>query len=97
MLDALRKNSSQAALIRQIKSWVEKHPSTQGCTILVTELKCTEPGCPPVETVIALLPETNSGMRKRQIKIHKPISEVSEGEVAHALSDPTEHHHDHKE
>lgn len=45
--------------------------------ILVTELACSEPGCPPTETVIALM---HPGA-PQQLKIHKPLSEVAEDDV----------------
>ncbi|MEM7094264.1 MAG: hypothetical protein AAF567_14775 [Actinomycetota bacterium] len=50
--------------------------------MLVTELECSEPGCPPIETVIALLREGE----QVQHKIHKPIAEVSEADVLDALA-----------
>jgi hypothetical protein len=68
-----------------------------GCSILVTELKCTEPGCPPVETVIALLPDPKSGTKKRQVKIHKPLTEITEEEVVRAISGHADHEHKHNE
>ncbi len=46
--------------------------------VMVTELRCTEPGCPPLETVIALL---TAGDSTRQHKIHKPMADVSEEDV----------------
>jgi hypothetical protein len=51
--------------------------------VLVTELACSEPGCPPVETVIALL---GPGEPQRW-KIHKPVAELTEDDVR-ALLDP---------
>ncbi len=56
-------------------------------TVMVTELQCSEPGCPPIETVIAVL---RVGERE-QIKIHKPLAEVTRDDVvaAHAVK------HDH--
>jgi hypothetical protein len=50
-------------------------------TILVSELACTEPGCPPVETVIALL---GPGERE-QWKLHKPVAAITETDVRSAL------------
>lgn len=51
-------------------------------TILVTELACSEPGCPPTETVIALMypgaPE--------QVKIHKPLRLVTAADVEQSLA-----------
>ncbi len=49
----------------------------EGASLMVTELRCTEPGCPPVETVIAILGEDCN----QQYKIHKRASEVSEEDV----------------
>lgn len=40
--------------------------------VLVQQLACTEPGCPPVETVVALL-----GPPRRTWKFAKPTNEVS--------------------
>jgi hypothetical protein len=45
-----------------------------GTPMTVAELRCTEPGCPPIETVIAILDSPGS---PRQYKVHKPISEVT--------------------
>jgi len=57
-------------------------------TILVTELTCTEPGCPPTETVIALM---HPGA-PRQYKIHKPLADVTASDISAALADG-EHQH----
>ncbi len=46
-------------------------------SLMVTELQCSEPGCPPIETVIAILDEGGN----RQFKVHKSASEVSEADV----------------
>jgi uncharacterized protein YlaN (UPF0358 family) len=50
--------------------------------VMVTELQCTEPNCPPIETVIAVL---RVGVQ-RQIKIHKPLVEVTEADVKAAIA-----------
>lgn len=47
-------------------------------TVMVAELRCSEPGCPPVETSISALGE--SGTRQR--KVHKPVVEVTREDVA---------------
>ena len=44
---------------------------------MVTELACSEPGCPPVETVIALL----APGRQDQVKIHKGLADVTSADV----------------
>lgn len=42
-------------------------------TVMVTELACNEPGCPPRETVIAVLAE---GKPTRQWKFHQAAADV---------------------
>lgn len=51
-------------------------------TVMVTELACTEPGCPPVETVIALMHPGAPDQRK----IHKALAAVTADDVAAALA-----------
>lgn len=46
---------------------------------MATELRCTEPGCPPLETVVALMGEAGTG--QRQFKIHKALGAVSYEDV----------------
>ncbi|MEM9039510.1 MAG: hypothetical protein AAGD33_06415 [Actinomycetota bacterium] len=53
-------------------------------TVLVTELACSEPGCPPIETVIAVLADTGNV----QYKIHKPVAEVDVDDVRAAVDTP---------
>jgi hypothetical protein len=56
--------------------------------ILVTELQCSEPGCPPVETVVALLGDGST----TQYKIHKPTAEIDRSDLESALSGPPHTH-----
>ena len=51
---------------------------------LAGEIVCGQPGCPPLETVIALLPE---GRRPVKFKLYKALAEVTEADVA-ALGRP---------
>ena len=68
---------------REIKSWVSEGLGlTDDVSILVTELQCHEPGCPPVETVIAVL---RPGVQAAQVKIHQPMAELTHAQVAKAL------------
>jgi hypothetical protein len=71
---------AQAAAVRQIKAWArELLDPGESATILVSELRCSEPGCPPVETVIALLREGKGG---ENYKIHRPALEIQRDDVA---------------
>jgi len=68
-------NSEQSA---RIKAWaLAAFGLDEGATVMVSELRCTEPGCPPLETVIALLGAGGT----RQFKLHKALADVTEADV----------------
>ena len=46
--------------------------------LMVSELQCSEPGCPPLETVIAIL---DGPGRRRQVKLHKSTAEITASDV----------------
>ena len=52
-------------------------------TVMVTELACDDPGCPDLETVIAVLAERQE---PQMVRILLPASEVSEAHVYTALA-----------
>ena len=58
--------------------------------VVVNELQCTEPGCPPIETVVALL---RAWSEPRQVKVHKPAVEVTEDDLRAAIQGGHEHEH----
>jgi hypothetical protein len=77
-LFAPRRSIGASANTANVKRWVrELFVLSDDATVMVTELRCSEPGCPPLETVIAILSENGN----RQYKLHKPIEEVVEDDV----------------
>ncbi|GAA4842214.1 hypothetical protein [Saccharopolyspora rosea] len=54
----------------------------QQAAVTVQELACAEPGCPPIETKIAVL-----GATPRRWTIHAPLSEVDDETVRQTLTD----------
>jgi len=71
--------SSDPAAVGRVKGFVtELWGLGEDETVMVAELRCSEPGCPPVETSISALGE--SGTRQR--KVHKPVAEVTREDVA---------------
>jgi hypothetical protein len=56
---------------------------------MVTELECREPGCPPIETVIALLEGPG---KTTQFKIHKMAGDVTRSDVAQLAKGGHDHH-----
>jgi hypothetical protein len=66
----------------RVKALVVGLIGAANATVLVTELECSEPGCPPVETVIALLSDDGNA----QCKVHKPVTDVTFEDVRSALN-----------
>jgi hypothetical protein len=54
--------------------------------VMVRELACTEPGCPPLETVIAVLPMDGEA---RRWTLHRPAERLTEDDLRAALLDAT--------
>jgi len=74
----------KAPHVARITSWVrELLVLDPDVAVLVTELHCTEPGCPPIETVIAVLAEG----APRQYKLHRAMADVTCDDIV-ALAPP---------
>jgi nitrate reductase delta subunit len=72
------RKANQAA-VRRLKHLTSEHfRLSEDAIVMVTELACTIPGCPPVETVFAFWPE---GGQRRQFKVFKPAAEVDEADL----------------
>jgi hypothetical protein len=70
-----------AVRTRDVKDWVRAATGApDDATIVVTELSCSEPGCPPFEVVMAVL---RPGELPLQKKLHKRLAELSRDEVVH--------------
>jgi len=68
----------------RVKSWVREHLQLPDeVTVLVTELRCQEAGCPDLETVVAVL---GAPGRPRQFKVFKPVAEVTQADVQQGLT-----------
>ena len=74
----------------RVKHWVkESFALADDIVVMVTELQCTEEGCPPLETVIAILA---SPSQPRQFKLHKPLAEILATDIQ-TLVHSFNHHH----
>lgn len=64
----------------RVKEWCrEVFGVAEGTTVMVVELRCSEPGCPRLETSVALL---NEDLETRQRKIHKPLAKIVYEDIA---------------
>ncbi len=65
--------------VRRVKAFVTAHfalPETT--TLAVAELRCHEPGCPPIETVVTA---RDADGNIRDWRIAKPLGEVAASDV----------------
>ena len=84
MLGTRGRDPAAGEAARRIKGWAREIFDPEGAaTILVSELACSEPGCPPVETVVALLRGPGDTVK---YTIHRPSAEITRDDLA-ALSE----------
>ena len=77
------KPAGAGALSEKIKGWASAMLPAQyaDATLMVAELECKEPGCPPVETVISIMDKASP----QKVKVLLPMAKVGEGDVKYAL------------
>jgi hypothetical protein len=79
MLRSFKKSPEHREALRRVKDWTRvRFGLTDDATILVTEIACAVPGCPPVDTVVAFWTE---GDRRHHFKVFKPAAEVTEEDL----------------
>ncbi|MEM9447551.1 MAG: hypothetical protein AAGA75_03350 [Cyanobacteria bacterium P01_E01_bin.6] len=67
--------------IAQLKTWVYDTLNLDtAIPVSISQLRCTEPGCPPLETVIAVMMQP-----PQTYKIHKPASDITHDDVVASL------------
>lgn len=72
-LGLTQRSSGISAEQERVRTWARQHFNlSEGETIMVSELPCSDPGCPPVETHLVFW--TQAG--RHQFKVFKPLAEV---------------------
>jgi len=62
------------AKVRQVKEWVRQAFGIgEDQTVMVAEVTCTEPGCPPIETVIAILDASG----RAEHRLHLAVADLA--------------------
>jgi nitrate reductase delta subunit len=77
MLALARRNPDRSAALDRVREWVRARFTLGDAAILVAEVTCAVPGCPPIETVIVFW----SDERRHHFKVFKPVAEVTEGDL----------------
>jgi nitrate reductase delta subunit len=78
MLGFINKSPAQSAALDRVREWTRaRFRLSDEAAILVAEVACAVPGCPPLETVIAFW----SNERRHHTKVFKPVGEVVEDDL----------------
>ena len=79
MLRALQKRPEHSDALDRVREWTRDRFSLgDDTTILVAEVSCRLPGCPPRETVVAFWTDNDT---RHQFKVFKPVAEVVLGDL----------------
>jgi nitrate reductase delta subunit len=74
MLGSFKKSPEHLQALERVKEWTrERFKLSQETAILVSEIACTLPGCPPLETVVAFWTADEA---RHHFKLFKPVEEV---------------------
>lgn len=81
LFDSSASNKISPTQLQQLKSWVYQVLSLDTQTpVSISQLTCTEPGCAPLETVIAVMTQP-----PQTYKIHQPAADIGEEDVVRVL------------
>jgi nitrate reductase delta subunit len=79
MLWFVKRDPEHALALERVRQWTRaRFKLPQQTTVLVTEIACGLPGCPPIETVIAFW---SDGDKRHHWKVFKPVAEVVEDDL----------------
>jgi hypothetical protein len=74
MFRSFKKRPEDLAALDRVKEWTrERFKLADDAAILVSQIACALPGCPPLETVVAFWTE---GDRRHQFKLFKSVADV---------------------
>jgi hypothetical protein len=77
-----RKSGADGAVLDRVHAWTQaRFALTEDETVMVSEIACGVPGCPPVETHVVFW--TAAG--RHHFKVFKPLAEVAEEDLPPAF------------
>jgi len=85
----IQSDSSFLAAIEAVRSWtIQRFKLPPEAAVLVSELACTLPGCPPLETVVAFWTDDD---RRHQFKLYKPVKELKYDDIGWLIGSTDSH------
>jgi hypothetical protein len=81
MLGLTRRTSNDQVATERVREWTRARFALTDETVMVSELACSVPGCPPIETHAVFW--TAAG--RHHFKIFKPLAQVTEDNLPPAF------------
>jgi hypothetical protein len=82
MLGFNKKSSADGAASERVREWTRaRFALADGETVMVSEIACATPGCPPIETHVVFW--TDQG--RHHFKVFKPLASVLEDDLPPAF------------
>jgi hypothetical protein len=82
MLGSFGQSRPSPQALERVRDWTrERFALGDDDALLVTEVACSQPGCPPLETVVAFWTD---GAKRHHFKIFKPVAQVQPGDLPYA-------------
>jgi len=79
MLGSFKKSPEHVRALDRVAVWTRaRFKLSDDATILVSEIACALPGCPPLETVVAFWTASD---KRHHFKLFKPVADVVEGDL----------------
>ncbi len=77
-----RKHGADGAALDRVREWTQaRFHLTEDETVMVSEVACGVPGCPPIETHVVFW--TDQG--RHHFKVFKPLKDVAEDDLPPAF------------
>src|SRR5439155_6631901 len=89
MLRSFHKRPEYLQALDRVKEWTRvRFKLPQDAAILVTEVACALPGCPPLETVVAFWTDADT---RHHFKVFKPLAEVVADDLTSRVDEKRAH------
>ena len=73
-----RKRGADGAAVDRVREWVQaRFKLTDDETVMVSEVACGVPGCPPIETHVVFW----TALGRHHFKVFKPLADVAEDDL----------------
>jgi hypothetical protein len=82
MLGFTKKRSDDAAAIDHVRDWARgRFALAPDETVMVSEITCAVPGCPPIETHVVFW----TALGRHHFKVFKPVADVTDDDLPPAF------------